>query len=200
MNQKYFVVITNYGEGRLANAAALDTPVELTAMAVGDANDTDAQPHRAQTQLINETHRAQLNSLSVDENNPSQVIAELVIPETVGGWFIREVGLYDSYGELFAVANCPPSYKPQMTEGSGRTQVIRIVLLISSTDNITLKIDPAIVVATRQYVDSAMTVHTSATDPHPQYVQKGSDIDLSDGGTAYRIRVLRGSIALERKP
>jgi len=160
MTQKYFVMITNYGEGQLANAAALGIPLELKHMAVGDANGTEPLPTRAQTALINETYRAQINSLSVDENNPSQIIAEVVIPETIGGWFIREIGLYDTAGYLFAVANCPPSYKPQMSEGSGRTQVIRLVLVVSSTDNITLKIDPAVVVATRGYVDN-LTVRAS---------------------------------------
>ena len=153
MTQKYFVTITAYGEGQLANAAALGIPLQLTAMAVGDASGVEPQPSRTQTQLINETYRAQINSLSVDENNINQVIAELVIPETVGGWFVREVGLYDNAGYLFAVANCPPSYKPEMAEGSGRTQVIRIVMVVSSADNITLKIDPAVVIATRNYVD-----------------------------------------------
>lgn len=153
MTQKYFVTITAYGEGQLANAAALGIPLQLTAMAVGDAGGVEPQPSRTQTQLINETYRAQINSLIVDGNNINQIIAELVIPETVGGWFVREIGLYDNAGYLFAVANCPPSYKPEMAEGSGRTQVIRIVMVVSSADNITLKIDPAVVIATRTYVD-----------------------------------------------
>lgn len=207
MTQKYFVTVTNYGEGQLANATALGIPIELKHMAVGDANGTEPIPSRAQTALINETYRAQINSLSVDENNPSQIIAEVVIPETVGGWFIREIGLYDTAGYLFAVANCPPSYKPQMSEGSGRTQVIRLVLVVSSTDSVTLKIDPAVVIATRSYVDAkvlvvsnALQAHIEADNPHPQYMKKGSDIDLNDSGIEYRIKVLRGSIALERKP
>lgn len=206
MTQKYFVMITNYGEGQLANAAALGIPLELKNMAVGDANGAEPQPARTQTALINETYRAQINSLSVDENNPSQIIAEVVIPETVGGWFIREIGIYDTAGHLFAVANCPPSYKPQMSEGSGRTQVIRLVLVVSSTDSVTLKIDPAVVIATRSYVDAkvlvvsnALQAHIEADNPHPQYMKKGSDIDLNDSGIEYRIKVLRGSIALEKK-
>lgn len=199
MNQKYFVTLTEYGEAALANAAALGSQLELKYMAVGDANGIDSQPKRTQTMLINEVYRAQINSLSIDENNSNQVIAELVIPETVGGWFIREAGLYDQAGSLVAVANCPPSYKPQMSEGSGRTQVIRMVIVVSSTDSITLKIDPAIVVATRQYVDSAVNKHSGSADPHPQYLQKTSDIDLNENNLSYRIRILRGSIALELK-
>ncbi|MBV7180977.1 phage tail protein, partial [Escherichia coli] len=113
----------------------------------------------------------------------SQIIAEQVIPENEGGWWIREVGLFDESGALIAVGNCPESYKPQLAEGSGRTQTVRMVLITSSTDNITLKIDPAVVLATRKYVDDKvlelkvyaddqMAKHLAAQDPHTQYAQK----------------------------
>lgn len=123
--------------------------------------------------------------LYIDPQNSSQIIAEQVIPETEGGWWIREVGLFDETGALIAVGNCPESYKPQLTEGSGRTQTVRMVLITSSTDNITLKIDPAVVLATRKYVDDKalelkvyvddlMAKHLAAPDPHSQYAQKDS--------------------------
>ncbi|HCT7279476.1 TPA: phage tail protein, partial [Escherichia coli] len=115
----------------------------------------------------------------------SQIIAEQVIPENEGGWWIREVGLFDESGALIAVGNCPESYKPQLAEGSGRTQTVRMVLITSSTDNITLKIDPAVVLATRKYVDDKalelkvyvddlMAKHLAAPDPHSQYAPKES--------------------------
>ncbi|MBJ2663690.1 phage tail protein, partial [Salmonella enterica subsp. enterica serovar Typhimurium] len=121
----------------------------------------------------------------IDPQNSSQIIAEQVIPETEGGWWIREVGLFDETGALIAVGNCPESYKPQLTEGSGRTQTVRMVLITSSTDNITLKIDPAVVLATRKYVDDKalelkvyvddlMAKHLAAPDPHSQYAPKES--------------------------
>ncbi|MEH4323405.1 phage tail protein, partial [Escherichia coli] len=117
--------------------------------------------------------------------NSSQIIAEQVIPENEGGWWIREVGLFDESGALIAVGNCPESYKPQLAEGSGRTQTVRMVLITSSTDNITLKIDPAVVLATRKYVDDKalelkvyaddqMAKHLAAPDPHSQYAPKAS--------------------------
>ncbi|EGO4160762.1 phage tail protein, partial [Escherichia coli] len=117
--------------------------------------------------------------------NSSQIIAEQVIPENEGGWWIREVGLFDESGALIAVGNCPESYKPQLAEGSGRTQTVRMVLITSSTDNITLKIDPAVVLATRKYVDDKalelkvyaddqMAKHLAAPDPHSQYAPKES--------------------------
>ncbi|STE59132.1 phage-related tail fiber protein-like protein [Escherichia coli] len=123
--------------------------------------------------------------LYIDPQNSSQIIAEQVIPENEGGWWIREVGLFDESGALIAVGNCPESYKPQLAEGSGRTQTVRIVLITSSTDNITLKIDPAVVLATRKYVDDKalelkvyvddlMAKHLAAPDPHSQYAPKAS--------------------------
>ena len=123
--------------------------------------------------------------LYIDPQNNSQIIAEQVIPETEGGWWIREVGLFDDTGALIAVGNCPESYKPQLAEGSGRTQTVRMVLITSSTDNITLKIDPAVVLATRKYVDDKvlelkvyvddlMAKHVAANDPHTQYAPKAS--------------------------
>ncbi|EER9169496.1 phage tail protein, partial [Escherichia coli] len=126
---------------------------------------------------------APLNLLSVDPNNQSQIIAEQIIPENEGGFWIREIGLYDDEGVLIAVANCPETYKPQLQEGSGRTQTIRMILVVTNTEAITLKIDPSVVLATRKYVDDEvlelrlyvddqMRNHIAAQDPHTQYAQK----------------------------
>ncbi|EMW4019760.1 phage tail protein [Escherichia coli] len=180
MTAKYFAILTNQGAARLANAAALGTKLNLTQMAVGDANGTLPTPDPAQTKLINQKRIAPLNLLTVDPANTSQIIAEQIIPENEGGFWIREIGLYDDDGILIAVANCPETYKPQLQEGSGRTQTIRMILIVSSTSAITLKIDPAVVLATRQYVDDKiievkgyaddlMKKHVEAANPHKQY-------------------------------
>lgn len=153
MTAKYFAILTNQGAARLANAAALGTRLNLTQMAVGDANGVLPTPDPAQTKLINQKRIAPLNLLTIDPANASQIIAEQIIPENEGGFWIREIGLYDDAGVLIAVANCPETYKPQLQEGSGRTQTIRMILIVSSTSAITLKIDPSVVLATRQYVD-----------------------------------------------
>jgi len=187
MTAKYFAILTNQGAARLANAAALGTKLNLTQMAVGDANGTLPTPDPAQTKLINQKRIAPLNLLTVDPANTSQIIAEQIIPENEGGFWIREIGLYDDAGVLIAVANCPETYKPQLQEGSGRTQTIRMILIVSSTSAITLKIDPSVVLATRQYVDdkvievkayadSLLAAHLTAADPHAQYL-KTADID-----------------------
>lgn len=170
MSQTYFAILTAVGEAKLANAAALGTQLQISRMAVGDGNGNLPVPIRTQTALVNETYRADLNELKVDPLNASQIIAELVIPETEGGYWLRELGLYDAAGDLIAVANCPPSYKPQLAEGSGRTQVLRMVLIVSSTAAVQLKIDPSVVLATRAYADAIQVAHLVAADPHPQYV------------------------------
>ncbi|CAN7192114.1 phage tail protein [Trinickia sp. LjRoot230] len=164
MAQTYFVTLTDAGEAKLANAAALGMQVKFAHMALGDGNGATPIPDRQQKALVHEVRRAPLNTLSVDPKNPSQVIAEQVIPEDVGGWWIRELGLYDEAGVLCAVANCPPTYKPMLAEGSGRNQIVRMVLLVASTDAVTLKIDPAVVLATREYCDNAVAVAISQLD------------------------------------
>ncbi|MDN5515479.1 MAG: phage tail protein, partial [Pseudomonas sp.] len=169
MSQTYFTILTDRGEAKLANAQALGTQVQYSHMAVGDGNGNLPTPDRLQPALVREQYRAGLNELKVDPLNASQIIAELVIPEAVGGWWIREMGIYDADGDLVAVANCPPSYKPLLAEGSGRTQVLRMVLIVASTAAVQLKIDPSVVLATRAYADSLITVHQAAADPHPQY-------------------------------
>ncbi|WP_312153194.1 phage tail-collar fiber domain-containing protein [Lelliottia nimipressuralis] len=185
MSAKFYTLLTEIGAAKLASAAALGVPLKITQMAVGDGGGVLPTPSAQQTRLIAEKRRADLNMLYIDPQNSSQIIAEQVIPETDGGWWIREVGLFDDTGALIAVGNCPESYKPQLAEGSGRTQTVRMVLITSSTDTITLKIDPAVVLATRKYVDDKVLVlkvyvddqmakHLAAADPHPQYAPKAS--------------------------
>jgi phage-related tail fiber protein len=164
MSQTYYAILTALGEAKLANAAALNQPLQISKMAVGDGNGSLPNPDRTQTALVRETYRANLNTLQVDPANSSQVIAELVIPETVGGWWIRELGLYDAAGTLVAVANCPPSYKPQLAEGSGRTQVLRMVLVVSSTSTVELKVDPSVVLATRSFVEQRLLEELNKQD------------------------------------
>ncbi|WP_323667087.1 phage tail protein [Pectobacterium punjabense] len=184
MSAKYIALLTNIGAARLANATALGSRLNITRMAVGDGGGTLPMPNPAQTALINEKRRAALNTLSVDPKNPSQIIAEQVIPENEGGFWIREIGLFDDDGNLIAIANCPETYKPQLQEGSGRIQTVRMILIVSSTDAVTLKIDPAVVLATRSYVDSAIDTHEkSRKHPDGTLTAKGF-VQLSSATTS----------------
>ncbi|AWO25962.1 phage tail protein [Escherichia coli] len=174
MTVKYYAILTNQGAARLANATMLGSKLNLTRMAVGDANGVLPTPDPAQTKLINQKRIAPLNLLSVDPNNQSQIIAEQIIPESEGGFWIREIGLYDDKGVLIAVANCPETYKPQLQEGSGRTQTIRMILVVTNTEAITLKIAPSVVLATRKYVDDKISEHEqSRRHPDASLTAKG---------------------------
>lgn len=164
MAQTYFLIPTADGEAKLANAQALGVPLKITHMAVGDANGALPAPSRDRKTLINERRRAPLNSLTQDPANASQFIAEQVIPEDVGGWWIREAGLFDDTGTLIYYSNIPETYKPQLAEGSGRTQVVRLVCLVTSGATVELKVDPSIVLATRSYVDTQISAELDKRD------------------------------------
>lgn len=208
MTTKYFAILTNQGAARLANATALGTKLNITQMAVGDGNGILPTPDPAQTKLINQTRIAPINSLGVDANDVGQIIAEQIIPENEGGFFIREIGLYDDGGILIAVANCPETYKPLLAEGSGRTQTIRMILVVSSSSAITLKIDPSVVLATRKYVDDAvievkayadklMKDHESKANPHSQYlIIKNALKEIADAGLTGEVLKNLGLTAL----
>ncbi len=196
MTTKFFAILTNQGAARLANAAALGTKLNITQMAVGDANGALPTPDPAQTKLINQTRISPINSLGVDTSDASQIIAEQIIPENEGGFWIREIGLFDEDGVLIAIANCPETYKPLLAEGSGRTQTIRVILIVSSTAAVTLKIDPSVVLATRKYVDDKvievkaytddqLKKHVAAANPHKQYpLIENALKEIADAGLA----------------
>ncbi|WP_111745639.1 phage tail protein [Salinisphaera orenii] len=163
----YFATLTAIGDNNIANALAFGKTVDITQMAVGDGTGDGAQgtpvPDPSATALVSEQRRASLNSLKTDDANANVLIAEQVIPADVGGWWIRELGLYDADGDLVAIANAPPTYKPELSSGTGRTQVVRMQIVVSDTSAVTLKIDPSIVLATREYVDDAIDVYATTT-------------------------------------
>lgn len=196
MAAKYYAILTNLGAAKLANATALGTTLKITTMAVGDGGGTLPTPDAARMALVNEVRRAPVNSVFIDTANANQVIVEQVIPESEGGFWIREIGLFDESGVMIAVANCAETYKPQLQEGSGRTQVVRMVLIVNSAAAVELKVDPSVVLATRAYVDAAvievkaysdklLTEHLAEENPHSQYLQIANCLDeIAKGGDA----------------
>lgn len=156
MSAKFFALLTVIGANKLAKATALGTTLKITQMAVGDGGGTLPMPSAEQTKLVNEKRRAGINTLFIDPKNTNQIVAEQVIPENEGGYWIREIGLFDDEGSLIAVGNCPETYKPQLQEGSGRTQTIRMILIVSHAESVELKVDPSVVLATREFVDNAI--------------------------------------------
>ncbi|WP_099169276.1 phage tail protein [Pseudomonas sp. ICMP 8385] len=156
VNTQFGGFLTTQGAAKKTNCDALGVPWKLTHMLLGDANGADPVPAPGQTQLVHQVHRAPLNQLYASPTDPNVLIAELVLPPDVGGWWIRELALEDEAGVFSAVANCAPSYKPLLAQNSGRNQVVRMHILTSSTANIQLKIDPSVVLATRDYVDRSI--------------------------------------------
>ena len=182
----FFGILTKIGEAKEANAKALGVPVHITDMEVGDGGGASPVPDREQSALIGSKRRAPINRSFVDPNNPAWLVIEQVIPEQVGGWWIRELGLRDADGDLIAVANCPPTYKPQLAEGSARTQVVRMVLQVSSSNDFALKVDPSVVLATRGYVDAGLLekLDKNGTAVAATKLAMGRKISVSGGATA----------------
>ncbi|MGC6408483.1 phage tail protein [Bisgaard Taxon 45] len=149
MAKQYYSVLTTYGSQQLATAIATSQPLNITHFAVGDGNGQAVTPNVARTALVNEVHRATISAVSRDPRNNKQVIFELTIPEDVGGFHIREMGIFDSQNKLIAYANCPESFKPTLSSGSGKIQVMRMILLIESSDAVTMKVDDTVIFVTR---------------------------------------------------
>ena len=163
---KYKAIITTAGAAKIATASAVGTQLKITRMAVGDGNGTLPTPNPAQTKLINEKYRATLNGLTIDKAIKNHIVAELIVPANVGGFWLREMGLYDDFGTLIAVANMAESYKPKLEEGSGRTQTLRMILIVSSSEAIQVIAGGDTVLATKDFVADAIKEHEK-TRNHP---------------------------------
>ncbi|MEI9644186.1 tail fiber protein, partial [Escherichia coli] len=175
MSTKFKTVITTAGAAKLAAATAPGgRKVNITTMAVGDGGGKLPVPDAGQTGLIHEVWRHALNKISQDKRNSNYIIAELVIPPEVGGFWMRELGLYDDAGTLIAVANMAESYKPALAEGSGRSQTCRMVIIVSSVASVDLTIDTTTVMATQDYVDDKIAEHEqSRRHPDASLTAKG---------------------------
>ena len=175
MSTKFKTVITTVGAAKLAAATAPGgRKVNITTMAVGDGGGKLPVPDAGQTGLIHEVWRHALNKISQDKRNSNYIIAELIIPPEVGGFWMRELGLYDDAGTLIAVANMAESYKPALAEGSGRSQTCRMVIIVSSVASVELTIDTTTVMATQDYVDDKIAEHEqSRRHPDASLTTKG---------------------------
>ncbi|BBQ75600.1 phage tail protein [Escherichia coli] len=175
MSTKFKTVITTAGAAKLAAATVPGgKKVNLSAMAVGDGNGKLPVPDAGQTKLVHEVWRHALNKVSVDNKNKNYIVAELVVPPEVGGFWMRELGLYDDAGTLIAVSNMAESYKPELAEGSGRAQTCRMVIIISNVASVELTIDASTVMATQDYVDDKIAEHEqSRRHPDATLTEKG---------------------------
>ncbi|CAD5827906.1 tail fiber protein (gph) [Escherichia coli] len=173
--RKFKTIITDTGAQKLAQAAAPDgNPVRLTHMAVGDGGGTLPTPDSKQTRLVHEVWRHTVNRVILDATHQNRIIAELVIPPETGGFWIREIGVFDEHGDLIAVGNTAESYKPAVAEGSGRAQTFRTILTVSSTATVALTVDNTMVMATVDYVNDKLKEHEqSRRHPDASLTAKG---------------------------
>ena len=146
---QYTAVFTTYGTQQLAKAIANNNPLTVTHFAVGDGNGNAVTVSASQERLVNEKYRATISAVSLDPRNNKQVVFELTIPENVGGFYIREMGVFDAQNKLIAYANCPESFKPTLASGSGKVQVMRMILLVASSNAVTLTVDDSVIFVTR---------------------------------------------------
>lgn len=156
----YATIHTSYGLQRLAQAETTGVPINLIQMAVGDGNGNETTPSQGQTQLVRERFRATINRVYQNADDPLRFTAELVIPASVGGFTLREVGIFDDSGSLFVVGNLPATYKPESSEGAYADTVVRVDFLVSNASTITLQIDPNVVVVTQTWISNNVTAAT----------------------------------------
>lgn len=163
---QFYTLLTDVGQAKIANAIALGGAIEITTLALGDGGGSLPTPDSTATALVNEVRCAPINTSHADPDNPAWIVVEQVLPPDIGGWTIREVGVYDADGDLIGVGNYPETYKPVLSEGSSRTQTVRFVMEVSDTSAVTLRVDPSVVLATRKYVDDQRSQHEQDSKAH----------------------------------
>ena len=180
MASQYFAILTDYGTHAFAHALSQGQPVPLTQFAVGDGNGQPVTPTASATALVHQTHIAPVSAVSLDPRNNKQVIVELTIPENVGGFYIREMGVFDSQNKLIAYANCPESFKPTESSGSGKVQVLRMILKVESSSAVTLSIDNSVIFVTRQQ----MTPKTITATTQNGFDESGHSHEINKASTS----------------
>ncbi|WP_446897409.1 phage tail protein [Clostridium sp. LBM24168] len=149
MAENFYTILTNTGKAKIANATALGTKVNFTTLKVGDSNGTYYNPTETQEDLVHTVWNGNINSITTDPDNPNWITIAVVIPSNVGGFVIREVGIFDDEGDMLAIGKYPETYKPQVSDGSTKDITIRMILEVSNSASVTLKVDPTVTLATK---------------------------------------------------
>ena len=194
MSQQFRTVTTNAGRNAVREALAQGKTVKLSHMSVGDGGGNPVTPLSTMTKLVNERFRAQINDIVLDPATPDLFTAELFIPQAEGGWYIREVGLWMDDGTLFAVGNTPLTEKPDLSSGAATDLLVRLIIRVLDASTVSIEIDPAQVLATREYVDRKLDAHNKDTGAHETLARKNVQIKagtgLTGGGTLEADRTL----------
>ncbi|KEH84609.1 phage tail protein [Clostridium novyi] len=154
MAEQFYTILTAIGKAKMANTTALGTKVNLTKFQVGDGNGTYYNPTEDQTGLKHKTWEGPISSITVDENNPNWIVIEVIIPSNVGGFMIREAGVFDDEGNMIAIGKYPETYKPVASNGSTKDLIIKMILEVSNTSSVTLKVDPTVILATQKDIQT----------------------------------------------
>ena len=183
MAEQFYTILTNVGKAKIANAVALGNTVQITQIAVGDGGGNYYNPSETQTALINEVWRGNVSRVDTDPNNPNWVIVEAVIPPDQGGFYIREVGVFDADGDLIAIGKYPETYKPTFTNNNaGKDLVIRCILEVSNASAVELKVDPTTV--TVQAVNDKIAQHNTDTTSHQDLRNAIADLQSNKAAIA----------------
>ena len=154
MAEKFYSIVTNTGKAKIANCTALGTKVKFEKFKVGDGNGSYYEPTETQEDLVNQVWEGNITSIYVDVDNPSWIVIETVIPSDIGGFTIREAGIFDEDDNMLAIAKYPETYKPVISQGSAKDLFLRVIIEVSNTESITLKIDPSVALATKKDLEN----------------------------------------------
>nr|AOY11763.1 fused tail fiber protein [synthetic construct] len=165
MEEKFYIILTKIGREKIANATALGELVGLTKFQVGDSNGEYYEPTEEQTALKNVVWEGNINSLRIDEKNPNWIVIETILPGTVGGFMIREAAVLDNENNIIAIGKYPETYKPRAEDGSIKDLVVKMILQLSNTSNVTLEVDPTLVFVTQKDIqDLDAKIDTTKTE------------------------------------
>lgn len=180
MADNFYTILTNAGMAAFANAQVSQSKVDFANIAVGDSKGAYYNPVATATKLVNEVWRGPINAISIDETNPNWIIVEAVIPATAGGFSVREIGVFDTAGVLLAVGKVPETYKPATEQGSLKDLYLRMILEVSNASAVTLKVDPAVIFASKKYVDDKVASITNNTAQLIEEIGKLKDLEVEN--------------------
>lgn len=183
MAENFYTVLTNAGIAAFANAQVSQSKVDFSTIAVGDSNGTYYNPVANATKLVNEVWRGPINSISINETNPNWVVVEAVIPATAGGFSVREIGVFDTAGVLLAIGKVPETYKPATAQGSLKDLYLRMILEVSNASAVTLKVDPAVIFASKKYVDDKVSSISQNTTQIIEKIGNTNNIEVENTKT-----------------
>ncbi|HFN7075491.1 TPA: phage tail protein [Campylobacter coli] len=148
---EYYTILTKIGIAKFIAARASGNGVNLKSFKLSSKVILPSEEMQSLEEIV---YEANINSKSVDENNPNYINLMCYVPSDIGGFEINTIGIYDEVGDLLAVGNLPRTYKPILKEGSAKELMIKIVMELSNAEEVILKLDPSVIMASRDYVDA----------------------------------------------